>query len=271
MTPTDQHFVNAQIQSIKPIFYHRGLLSFWSANFFVKMTKGTYKREASRMANLDEVKMVWRLADAVCFDVDSTVITEEGIDELAKFCGKGDQVALLTKQAMQGNMTFQQSLAVRLNIIKPSIKQITEFLRTHPPKLTQGIKSLVQALQNQKKNVYLVSGGFHCLIAPVAAQLNIPLENVRANRLKFYFTGEYAGFDENEPTSQTGGKAEVIRRLKEEKGYKTVVHIGDGATDLEACPPAAAFIGYGGNVVRDSVKQRAPWFIMDFKDLEAAL
>ncbi|XP_014230437.1 phosphoserine phosphatase isoform X3 [Trichogramma pretiosum] len=235
------------------------------------MTKGTYKREASRMANLDEVKMVWRLADAVCFDVDSTVITEEGIDELAKFCGKGDQVALLTKQAMQGNMTFQQSLAVRLNIIKPSIKQITEFLRTHPPKLTQGIKSLVQALQNQKKNVYLVSGGFHCLIAPVAAQLNIPLENVRANRLKFYFTGEYAGFDENEPTSQTGGKAEVIRRLKEEKGYKTVVHIGDGATDLEACPPAAAFIGYGGNVVRDSVKQRAPWFIMDFKDLEAAL
>lgn len=48
-----------------------------------------------RMANLDEVKMVWRLADAVCFDVDSTVIQEEGIDELAKFCGKGDQVASL--------------------------------------------------------------------------------------------------------------------------------------------------------------------------------
>ncbi|CAB0035643.1 unnamed protein product [Trichogramma brassicae] len=227
--------------------------------FFLCLFMGTANSE-NRMANLDEVKMVWRLADAVCFDVDSTVITEEGIDELAKFCGKGDQVALLTKQAMQGNMTFQQSLAVRLNIIKPSIKQITEFLRTHPPKLTQGIKSLVQALQNQKKNVYLVSGGFHCLIAPVAAQLNIPLK-----------TCEYAGFDENEPTSQTGGKAEVIRRLKEEKGYKTVVHIGDGATDLEACPPAAAFIGYGGNVVRDSVKQRAPWFIMDFKDLEAAL
>lgn len=59
----------------------------------------------------------------------------------------------------------------------------------------------------------------------------------------FNFTGEYAGFDENEPTSQSGGKAEVIRRLKEEKGFKTVVHIGDGATDLEACPPANAFIG----------------------------
>ncbi|KAJ8679552.1 hypothetical protein QAD02_015339 [Eretmocerus hayati] len=223
------------------------------------------------MANLEEVKMVWRIADAVCFDVDSTVIQEEGIDELAKFCGKGDQVEKLTKQAMQGNMTFQQSLTVRLNIIKPSLKQITEFLRTHPPKLTPGIKSLIQELHDRKKQVFLVSGGFHCLIAPVAATLNIPSQNVRANRLKFYFNGEYAGFDENEPTSQSGGKAEVIRRLKEEQGFKNIVHIGDGATDLEACPPANAFIGFGGNVVRESVKSRSTWFITDFKDLEAAL
>lgn len=57
------------------------------------------------------------------------------------------------------------------------------------------------------------------------------------------FLGEYAGFDENEPTSKTGGKGEVIRRLKEDKGFKTIVHVGDGATDLEACPPASAFIG----------------------------
>ncbi|XP_014210187.1 phosphoserine phosphatase-like isoform X2 [Copidosoma floridanum] len=92
------------------------------------------------MANLDEVKMVWKMADAVCFDVDSTVIQEEGIDELAKFCGKGDQVESLTKQAMQGNMTFQQSLTVRLNIIKPNLNQIKEFILTHPPKLTSGIK-----------------------------------------------------------------------------------------------------------------------------------
>ena len=215
--------------------------------------------------------MVWKLADAVCFDVDSTVIQEEGMDELAKFCGKGEQIASLTKQVMRGNLTFRQSLTVGLNIIKPSQKQITEFLRKHPPKLTPGIKSLIQALHDENKQVYLVSGGFHCLISPVAAQLNIPLENIRANRLKFYINGEYAGFDENEPTSETGGKAEVIRRLKAEKGFKTIVHIGDGATDLEACPPANAFIGYGGNVVRESVKVHTPWFIMDFKDLEAAL
>lgn len=47
------------------------------------------------------------------------------------------------------------------------------------------------ALQARKKQVFLVSGGFHCLIAPVAVLLNIPLENVFANRLKFYITGYY--------------------------------------------------------------------------------
>lgn len=47
------------------------------------------------MANLDKVKGILRTADAVTFDVDSTVIQEEGIDELAKFCGKGDDIAAL--------------------------------------------------------------------------------------------------------------------------------------------------------------------------------
>jgi len=55
--------------------------------------------------------------------------------------------------------------------------------------------------------------------------------------------GEYAGFDETQPTSKSGGKGEVIRHLKEKKGFKIIVHVGDGSTDLEASPPADAFIG----------------------------
>lgn len=57
------------------------------------------------------------------------------------------------------------------------------------------------------------------------------------------FTGEYAGFDENEPTSRSGGKGLVVRRLKEQNGYERLVIIGDGATDAEASPPADGFIG----------------------------
>lgn len=55
--------------------------------------------------------------------------------------------------------------------------------------------------------------------------------------------GEHAGFDENAPTSRSGGKAVAINLLKTQHGYKNLVLIGDGATDLEASPPAAAFIG----------------------------
>lgn len=67
------------------------------------------------------------------------------------------------------------------------------------------------------------------------------------NSIKFYnvvyFIGDYAGFDEKEPTSKNGGKAEVITLLKEKYGYTKLFMIGDGITDLEACPPADAFIG----------------------------
>lgn len=59
----------------------------------------------------------------------------------------------------------------------------------------------------------------------------------------FIILGEYAGFDVNEPTCRSGGKSEVIKYLKQKHGYKNLVMIGDGGTDLEACPPADAFIG----------------------------
>jgi len=125
-------------------------------------------------------------------------------------------------------------------------------------------------LHNNHIPVYLISGGFRSIIAPIANQLNIPVENIYANRLKFYYTGEYAGFDENSPTSRSGGKAMVIDMLKKTHGYNNLVLIGDGMTDLEACPPADAFIGYGGNVIREEVKLKANWFITDFNELITA-
>lgn len=52
--------------------------------------------------------------------------------------------------------------------------------------------------------------------------------------------GEYAGFDETQPTAESGGKGKVIAHLKEQFQFKKVVMIGDGATDMEACPPAVS-------------------------------
>mgnify|MGYP003350409580 CR=1 FL=1 len=96
---------------------------------------------------------------------------------------------------------------------------------------------------------YLISGGFHCLIQSAAKELGIPNNHIFANKLKFYYDGSYGGFDEDQPTSRSGGKSVVIQRLRDDFGHSKIIMIGDGVTDLEACPPADAFIGknhFGG-------------------------
>ncbi|XP_072262231.1 phosphoserine phosphatase [Pyxicephalus adspersus] len=154
------------------------------------------------MSTVSQLKELFRRADAVCFDVDSTVIKEEGIDELAKFCGVGDAVAEI-------------------------------FLPLPTP------------------------SGFIYLAHQVPILMGF---------LSF-FLGEYAGFDEAQLTAESGGKGKVIGLLKEKYGFRNVVMIGDGATDMEACPPADGFIGFGGNVIRQQVKEKAKWYITDFEEL----
>jgi phosphoserine phosphatase len=216
-------------------------------------------------------KEIWRKADAVCFDVDSTVCCDEAIDELAKYVNKTKEVSEITKSAMLGGANFRDALAKRLDIIRPDRRILVQYLKKHEPRLTPYIEELVARLHDLGRDVYLISGGFDVIIKPAAEILNIPMENVFANSLKFYFDGSYAGFDESRPTSNQDGKSRVISMLKQSKGYKNVVMIGDGVTDLEACPPADAFIGFGGNQIRETVRDNCDWFVHSFKELLVAL
>lgn len=237
-------------------------------NDSVNMTNTESSLVGDRSKNALTAVQIIRNTNVVCFDVDSTVIREEGIDELAKYCGKGEEVARLTKEAMKGSMTFQDALRLRLNIIQPSQRQIQDFLKSHPSTLSPGIKEFVQRLRDANKSVYLITGGFDCLVGPIAEKFGIPLDHLFANKLHFQFNGQYAGFDVNQPTSKTGGKGEAINIIKRSlSGDVNVTMIGDGATDLEASPPADNFIGYGGNVVREEVRNRAQYYITDFQQL----
>lgn len=110
--------------------------------------------------NFTEVLELWRNANAVCFDVDSTVCVDEGIDELAEFCGAGKAVAEWTarwdilerlafvycprvfipnfivgfSRAMGGSVPFEEALAARLSLFKPSLSQVQDFLEQKPPR-----------------------------------------------------------------------------------------------------------------------------------------
>jgi len=209
-------------------------------------------------------------ADAVCFDVDSTVIQEEGIDVLADSLGKGKEVSAWTLKAMEGDTKFEDALAARLDIIKPSRASILKCLEDHPLQLSPGVDRLVEVLMENGTDVYLVSGGFRIMIEPVAKTLCISKSNIIANTILFdenTDNGEYTGFCHDEPTSADMGKPKAVQMIKDEHGYKTVVMVGDGATDAQAKPPADAFIGFGGVAVRDAVKEKACWYVYDFEDM----
>eukprot|EP00955_Chlamydomonas_euryale_P106916 365734-Chlamydomonas_euryale.AAC.24 len=184
---------------------------------------------------------------------------------------------------------------------------------------TQGVKAFINALQARGIKVYLLSGGFRELMLPLARYLDVPMDNVFANRMLWQWDEvtmmptKLVGFDDSEPTSRNQGKPEAIARIRDRNPYNTVcaavgfctdfymcrvvprgqkdlsstiyqyiylvnvvqvVMIGDGVTDLEAVQIAGGadlFIGYGGVVVRETVKAEADWFVTDYAVLEAAL
>ncbi|CAL2262001.1 unnamed protein product [Prunus armeniaca] len=235
--------------------------------------------EASALSRFDntqpskDVLDLWRNADAVCFDVDSTVCLDEGIDELAEYCGAGKAVAEWTARAMSGSVPFEEALAARLSLFNPSLSQVQDFLEERPARLSPGIDELVKKLKANNTDVYLVSGGFRQMIKPVASILGIPPENVFANQLLFGTSGEFLGFDKNEPTSRSGGKATAVQQIRKAHNYKELIMIGDGATDLEACQPGGAdlFICYAGVQFREAVAAKANWLVFNFEDLISSL
>ncbi|KAJ1462432.1 HAD-like domain-containing protein [Pelagophyceae sp. CCMP2097] len=218
------------------------------------------------------VAQLLQKADAVCFDFDSTLITEEGIDVLAEHCGKGAAVAEWTRKAMGGGVPFEDALAARLDLIRPSTADVRECLAKHAPVATPSVVALCELLRARGQATYVISGGLRSMIEPMAVtELGFPLANIYANTLFWDASGNYTGFDAGEPTSRDGGKAAVVAALKKKFGYETVIMIGDGATDLQAKPPADAVIGYGGVVEREAVRAGADWFVLDFATLLDAL
>lgn len=214
---------------------------------------------------------LWRECTAVCLDVDSTVCKDEAIDSLAEWRGVGNAVAEWTAKAMGGGLSFRQALTQRLALIAPSRDDLEDFCRHKPPSLTPGIAQLVKTLHQRRTEVFLVSGGFRRMIQDVADLLNIPHENIYANVILFDENGKYVGFDESCPTSDTGGKAEVVRRIKRGGGYEKVAMVGDGITDAEAAPPADLFVHFAGNQMREAVAKLSPWTVHNFSQLTQEL
>jgi len=195
--------------------------------------------------------------DVICFDCDSTLSRIEGIDELARRVGMGEEMSKLTDLAMNGVVPLEAVYERRLSLIRPDQDSINWLADLYIAEIVEGVKEVFAALLAQDKAVHIISGGLRQAILPLADCLGLPESHVHAVDIYFNEDGSYRNYDLNSPLARTGGKAVVVGTLK---AQGSLVMIGDGKTDLEARQAGAFVLGFGGVVDRAIVRESADFY-----------
>lgn len=195
----------------------------------------------------------------VFFDVDSTLVTIEGIDVLAN---GNEEIVRLTEAAMNGSIPVEEVYGRRLDIIKPTSADIDALGRRYVDSLVEGAKETIATLQSLGVDVHLVTAGIAQAIAPLAETLGIAARAVHAVPLQFDDADNYAGFDKRSLLTRNGGKELVVHAvLARAKGASAFV--GDGVTDLETKGIVNLFVGFGGVHTRARVKENADVYVTE--------
>jgi phosphoserine phosphatase len=211
----------------------------------------------------------------VIFDCDMTLVTVEGIDELARLNGQADQIADLTRQAMDGKIPLEAVYAKRLELLRPTRAELEEVGRIYRRSLTPQTPEVIAALQLAGVEVCIVSGGLKAAVLDLAETLKIPARNVHAVTVRLdelsgswwdYTRHQYAGNPDETyfafaptPLAESSGKLAVVRNLASD-GKRTMM-VGDGSTDLVTRDVVRLFVGFGGVERRAAVVEEAAVFI----------
>jgi phosphoserine phosphatase len=162
-------------------------------------------------------------------DMDSTVIGQECIDELADFVGLKEKVARITERAMQGEIEFPAALRERVRLLAGLDERELKRCLDERVHLTAGAETLVQTMRAGGASCLLVSGGFLSFAEPVAR--TVGFDRVRANRL--VFAGGKLSGEVGDPIVDAMAKREALVEAREQLGLasRDVMAIGDGAND----------------------------------------
>jgi phosphoserine phosphatase len=187
----------------------------------------------------------------VCFDMDSTLIQTEVIDELAAAAGVGAQVAAITEAAMRGELDFAESFRRRMALLKGLDASVLDDIAERLP-ITDGAERLIGTLKQLGYKIAILSGGFSYFAERLQQRLGI--DYVHANRLDFEggrLTGEVTG-----PIVDGARKAELLREIAAREGIRLeqVIAVGDGANDLPMLSIAGLGIAFHAKPL---VKERA--------------
>jgi phosphoserine phosphatase len=200
-----------------------------------------------------EDNMYRRNRRLVAFDMDSTLIETEVIDELAKLAGVGEEVSAITERAMQGEIDFCESFRRRVALLKGLDESVLAEVAANLP-ITEGAERLVGTLRSLGYKTAIISGGFtyfgRCL------QQRLGIDYVYANELETVdgkVTGEVTG------TIVDGArKAVLLRELAQQEGIdlEQVISVGDGANDLPMLSIAGLGIAFRAKpLVKQSAEQ----------------
>lgn len=202
----------------------------------------------------------------VFFDVDSTLVTIEGIDELA---GGNQEIVRLTEAAMNGEIPLDEVYEKRLDLIRPTRQRVEELSELYQASLVEGAAETIRTLRDAGVSVHLVTAGIEQAIVPLARHLGLEERAVHAVRLRFAGGGAYEDFDRRSLLARPGGKEVVVRDVRA-RSHGRAAFVGDGISDLEARPAVDLFIGFGGVQVRPRVRDNADVFIVE-RDLRGVL
>ena len=188
--------------------------------------------------SFQEDSMYRRMRRLICFDMDSTLIETEVIDELAIRAGVGDQVKAITDAAMRGEIDFCESFRQRCALLKGLDVSVMQEIAENLP-ITEGVDRLMRILKKVGFKIAILSGGFTYFGNFLKQKYNI--DYVYANELEIEngkLTGNYVG-----DIVDGKRKAELLRLIAqvENVDIRQTVAVGDGANDL----PMISIAGLG--------------------------
>jgi phosphoserine phosphatase len=175
-------------------------------------------------------------------DMDSTVIGQECLDELADYAGLKEKVARITDQAMRGELDFSGALRERVRLLAGLDERALSRCLDERVEITAGAETLVQTMRAGGASCLLVSGGFLSFADPIAKAVGF--DRVKANRLVFV-GGKLSG-EVGDPIVDAMSKYEALIETREQLGLQRddVLAVGDGANDKLMIEEAGLGIAY---------------------------
>ncbi|MCE8034332.1 MAG: phosphoserine phosphatase SerB [Halomonas sp.] len=197
---------------------------------------------------------IWRRhRRLVCFDMDSTLIQAEVIDELARRHGVYEDVAAVTERAMRGELDFQQSFRERMAKLKGLDESVLAEIAEELP-LMDGVERLMKHLKRLGYRTAILSGGFTYFARHLQEKLGF--DEIHANELVIE-NGKVTG-EVREPILDASRKAELLHEIAAREGLamEQTIAVGDGANDLKMLAAAGLGIAFRAKpLVRSQARQ----------------